>query len=198
MTALQHAYMIPRMEESVEPKFLTYPIASGAKIYLGALVGLNGTGFLVPMTSTTGLICVGVADYENNSAPNGLLDNTSGGDGAFLVSVRRGVFFFNNDTDAVLVTDTLQVCYAKDDNTVCHTGTSKSAAGYVIQVVDGTGQGDENFGAGCWVQVGVGISGLMGPQGATGNPGGATGATGVTGATGHTGATGPTGPTGGT
>ena len=145
MTALQHAYMIPRMEESVEPKFLTFPIASGAKIYLGAMVGLNSTGFLVPMSSTTGLICVGIADYENNSAPNGVLDNTGGGDNAFNVTVRRGVFFVKNDTDAVLVTDTLHVCYAKDDNTVCHTGTSKSVAGYVIQVVDGTAAGDDRL-----------------------------------------------------
>ena len=200
MTALAHGYAIPQMDHEVEPRQLTYPIASGAKIYLGAMVGLNGSGFLVPMTATTGLICVGIADYENNVAPNGVLDNTGGGNGAFLVTVKRGVFLVNNysPTDPVVVTDTLQVVYALDDNTVRHTGAGMSPAGYCIQVTDGTTPGDENFGAGVWVQLGIGVSGLQGPQGATGDPGGATGATGPQGTTGPTGATGATGGNGAT
>jgi hypothetical protein len=145
----------PEFNNSKSLKMLAWPIAASTKLYPGQLVGLNSTGFLVAMSATTGLICVGVAWYEHDAILTPSFDNSTGGDGAFYVTVRRGVQFFHNSTgDAVVVGDTLGVCYAEDDMTVCHTGTSKSATGIVIKLTDGTQPGDQ-YGAGVWVDVGV-------------------------------------------
>lgn len=191
--ALTQGRKVPQLDTVVEPGKLAYPIAAGEKIYVGALVGVNASGFLVNMTGTTGLKCVGTAWHEQGVAPGYAFDNTNGGNAAFMVQVKRGIqFFANRGADPVVPADYWAPCYAYDNATVCHTASGLSAAGYVVMVTDGTNPGDLN-GPGVWVQVGVGISGLQGIQGATGSAGGATGPAGATGATGPVGPTGATG-----
>lgn len=162
---------VPQLDTVVEPGKLAYPIAAGEKIYVGALVGVNSSGYLVNMTATTGLVCVGTAWHEQGSVPGFAFDNTDGGNAAFMVNVKRGIqFFANRGADPVVAADYWKPCYAYDNQTVAHTSTGLSPAGYVVMVTDGTNPGD-TCGAGVWVQVGVGISGIQGAAGATGATG---------------------------
>jgi len=137
---------------------IPYPVAAGVVIYVGGMVGINSSGYLEPMSGKTGLKCVGVAWVEHGFAPltDGKFDNTNGANGAFSLNVRRGVQFFANlGSDPVVITDTLGLCYASDDYTVQHTLGTNSPAGIVMRVTDGTTPGDENYGPGVWVDVGV-------------------------------------------
>lgn len=91
--------------EGVEVEF---PVAASTKIYAGSMVCVNTGGFAVPAADTSGYTFVGVAQEQ--------VDNSSGGDGAKMVRVRRaGVFEF----DAVSLTQAMvgQPMYAVDDHT---------------------------------------------------------------------------------
>lgn len=109
-----------------------HPVAATKKIFIGALVALNATGYAQPGATATGLTAVGVAEEQ--------VDNGAGNDGDVSVTVRRGVFKFKNHSDAVARADVGKTCYIVDDETVAKTdGTgTRSAAGKVIgQEADG-------------------------------------------------------------
>lgn len=119
----------------------SYKVGTGVKIYAGALVALNATGFLVPGSTATTLTAAGRAEVA--------VDNTSGADGAVRCEVTEGVFLFKNSAaDPVVQADVGKDCYIVDDETVAHTnGTNtRSRAGKVREVEA----------AGVWVQLGVG------------------------------------------
>ena len=117
---------------------VVHPVAAAKKIYAGALVVLNATGYAEPGSTATTLIAAGRAEAQ--------VDNSSGADGALTITVRRGVFRFSNHADAVTRTEIGKSCYIVDDQTVAKTsGTStRSVAGKVIDL----------DGSGVWVEVG--------------------------------------------
>ena len=132
---------------------ITVPVASNVKIFAGAIVAANATGFATKGAAATTLTYLGRADE--------FVDNTGGADGAKTIMVRRKkAFKWKNSTDAVVQADLGKVCYIEDDQTVCHTASGKSVAGTVVGVeTDGV-----------WVDV-IGSQGVQGIQGIQGEPG---------------------------
>lgn len=111
-----------------------YPVAANAVIYQGAQVAINGTGYLVPVTTATGLAAVGIATESK--------DNTGGADGALSCKTKRGVFRMDNSTagDEITRSDIGSACYGVDDRTVAKTdgGGTRSAVG-VVDDLNGDG-----------------------------------------------------------
>jgi len=109
---------------------LNLPVGAGAKIYAGALVAINATGYAVRGATSTTLKGVGVAQEQ--------VDNTSGADGSQLIEVDRGnaYRFVNLAGDALTLADIGATAYIVDDQTVAKTngGGTRSAAGKVIDV----------------------------------------------------------------
>lgn len=106
------------------------PVAANAKIFGGAIVAANASGFGAPGSTATTLTYLGRAD--------GFVDNTGGADGAKTVQVRRKkVFkFANAAADLVTQADLGKTCYIVDDQTVAKTNgaNTRSAAGKVVGV----------------------------------------------------------------
>ncbi len=121
MTALSADRNTPQRDG----KDFSYPILTGVKIYAGSIVVLDSSGWAKPGVTATGLVCVGMA-LETK-------DNTSGASGDLSIKVRAGTFqFVNGDTiTKAHIGDTV---YITDDCTVAKLGTSKSPAGYIVDV----------------------------------------------------------------
>ena len=77
MTALSADRNTPQQDGNKQG----YPVAAGAVIYTGALVGINAGGYAVPMSLATGLACVGVAEFQ--------CSNVGGAAGALTVIAQR-------------------------------------------------------------------------------------------------------------
>jgi predicted RecA/RadA family phage recombinase len=110
---------------------IEFPVAAATKIYAGSLVCANAQGFAIPGADTAGLKFLGVALEQ--------VDNTSGGDGAKVVRLRRrGVFEFN----AASITQTMvgDPMYVKDDNTFDDAAgtTNDIKAGVLVKYVTDT------------------------------------------------------------
>ncbi len=121
-----------------------YSLGVGAtqKIFQGAIVCRNATGFAVKGATATTLKALGRAEA--------LADNTSGADGAITVAYRSGCFKFANSAagDLIANADVGNDCFIVDDQTVAKTngGATRSIAGK-IDSVDADG--------GVWVWIGV-------------------------------------------
>lgn len=106
------------------------PVAASTKIYAGSMVGLNSSGYLVPVSAAQGIKPVGRAEET--------VDNTSGANAALNCEVRLGTFKFANSssTDALTQTDVGQLCFAVDDQTVARTSDKgkRMPAGELVQV----------------------------------------------------------------
>lgn len=110
------------------------PVAAAKKIYAGALVAANATGYAVPGSTATTLTYLGRAEA--------FVDNSSGADGAVSVLVRRGRAFrwSNSDTDPVTQARVGKPAYIVDDETVSATdGTSTQSAAGIVHGVDDSG-----------------------------------------------------------
>lgn len=110
------------------------PVAANAKIWKGALVVLNATGYAAPGTTATGLKARGVALRT--------VDNTGGADGDQRVQTEAGlVDFANSGTNAVTRAHIGGNAYIVDDQTVASTdgGGTRSLAG-VIKDLDANGR----------------------------------------------------------
>lgn len=112
-------------------ELIAVPVAAAKKIFAGALVAANATGFATPGAAATTLTYLGRAEES--------VDNTGGADGAKSVMVRRGkAFKFKNAAgDAVTQAELGKICYITDDETVSKTnagGNTQSAAGKVVGV----------------------------------------------------------------
>lgn len=107
------------------------PVADNVKIFPGALVVINASGYCEPATAAASKIAAGT--YRGTK----VLDNTVTGHAAaaFDVPVDMGTFKFINKAGD-LVTQALvgAACYIEDDQTVRLTGTGSSAAGKVHRV----------------------------------------------------------------
>lgn len=183
MTQLASARLTPLQLAPAFQNRNSEPMGTGAVLYLGALVCLNATGFLVRGAISATLKAVGVVADQPGQVPGPSISNP-GADGAKSAQIYyMPVAKFNNDAaDPVVASDKEKACYITDDNTVSHTDASgtKSPAGKVVQLDDATSP----TGAGVWVAVGqlpYAAQGSAGPQGATGTQGpqGPQGATGA-------------------
>ena len=115
------------------------PVGAGSKIFAGALVMRNATGFVVKGATATLHFACGRAELA--------ADNTAGANGAINVQWRAGTFRFANSAAADLIAqaDVGKLCYVVDDQTVAKTdGTgTRSRAGIAARVET----------AGVWVRV---------------------------------------------
>lgn len=112
-------------------ELIAVPIAANVKIFAGALVAANATGYATPGATATTLTYLGRAEEY--------VDNTGGADGAKTVMVRRGraFKFANSAGDAVTQAELGKTCYIVDDETVSKSnagGNTQSAAGKVVGV----------------------------------------------------------------
>lgn len=109
-------------------ELITVPVAAGVKIFAGALVVANATGYAQPGGVATTLTYLGRAEQ--------FVDNTAGANGALTVQVRRKVAFYwaNSVTDPVTQASFGKTCYVVDDATVSATNgaNTQSAAGIVV------------------------------------------------------------------
>lgn len=103
------------------------PVAANAVIFAGALVCLDASGNAVPGTEAEGLTADGRADTHAN--------NAGGAAGAMQVTVRKGIFRWDNAGD-IDRTDIGGTAYIDDDQTVTATSTERSAAGVIVDVDD--------------------------------------------------------------
>ena len=111
-------------------EMISVPVATTVKIFAGALVAANATGYATPGATATTLTYLGRAEEQ--------VDNTGGADGAKTVLIRRKKAFKYKNAGADLVTQAElgKTCYIVDDETVAKTnGTgTRSAAGTVVGV----------------------------------------------------------------
>jgi len=114
-----------------DAEILVVLVAANAKIFAGAIVAANATGFATKGATATTLTYLGRADE--------FVDNTGGADGAKTIQIRRGkAFKFKNSAgDPVTQASLGKLCYITDDETVSATnagGNSQSAAGKVVGI----------------------------------------------------------------
>ena len=121
-------------------RHLILPVKGSTTIYQGALVALDASGYAVPGSKAATLTAAGRAEET--------VANT-GADGEVSIRVARGVFVFDNATDAgkLPAAHVLKPCYIADDQTVTATADGASVAGLVIRVDD----------SGVAVEIGRGI-----------------------------------------
>ena len=132
MTALAADRNTPR-RDGVQFEFA---VATNVKIYAGAIVMKNATGYATKGATATGQKALGIAEE--------LADNTGGADGAIKVKVRRGVFKFAND-GTIAIADIGATAYIVDDQTVAdNDGTGTRSALGTIRDVEADG---------AWVEI---------------------------------------------
>jgi hypothetical protein len=109
-------------ESTACPPTVTRELKAGAKVFKGALVATDATGYAVSGASiqATGLKIWGIATKT--------VDNTAGANGALSVDVLLGVFPFQNGgaaADPVAQADVGAAVFADDDQSIRKTsGTS--------------------------------------------------------------------------
>lgn len=133
MTALTQGRIAKRLADQAFIPLLSMPVKAGAKLFTGALVCTDATGYAVPGSAVTGLKCWGICEGD--------VDNTTGTSGAQWVRVRRGAFNLNVGTsgDALAISDIGAMVFVIDDNTVGKIATARSVAGKFLGFeTDGT------------------------------------------------------------
>lgn len=113
-----------------DPEKFELPVATLKKHYAGGIVCDNGSGYMTPGATATGLIAMGVCTQT--------ADNSTGLDGAINVKFERGAFWFANSAaaDEITIAQRWDACYIVDDQTVAKTDGSatRSRAGLVLDV----------------------------------------------------------------
>jgi hypothetical protein len=112
---------------------LNIGVAGAKKIYAGAIVARDASGYATPGATATTLLGIGRAEAH--------ADNSGGSDGDITVDVRRGIFRFANSAagDEITAAGIGSYCYIVDDQTVARTNGSgtRSVAGRVFDVDSG-------------------------------------------------------------
>jgi hypothetical protein len=128
--AVGAALTADRDTHRVEGDLVSLGVAASKKIYAGSIAAVDANGYATPGATATTLKYLGRAESQ--------ADNSSGSDGDVSVTVRRGIFKWENSSagDAITDADIGATCYIVDDQTVAKTdGTStRSAAGKVFKV----------------------------------------------------------------
>jgi len=100
------------------PDLEAFGVAASTKIYGGAIVAVNSSGYALGATAAATNKVRGIALRQ--------VDNSSGSNGALTVTVVRGWFLLDNGTgvDAITNANIDALCYASDDHTVNLTDSS--------------------------------------------------------------------------
>lgn len=126
MTALTKDFKVAdklNPEDSVQPLLLAFPMAAATTIFAGAIVCTDAAGNAVSGASATAVKVWGRCETQVVNA---------GAAGALFVTVRPGVFAYNNSAggDALAAADIGNVVYVVDDNVVAKTaGAGRIPAG---------------------------------------------------------------------
>lgn len=125
MPALSQPYETHEREGLI----VAYPVKANAKIWKGALVCIDSTGYLIPASDTANLRFVGVA-FES-------VDNTGGANGDKRCRVvKRGTFVYNR-SGSLTQADIGTTVRAATDNEVAKTSANNILVGTVIELLDG-------------------------------------------------------------
>lgn len=108
-------------------RMLNIPVKGGAELTEATMAAINGDGYAAPAAASAGLKVAGCVQRY--------CDNRNGADGEQTVSVKRGVFVWDND-GTIKETDLLKPCYVKDERTVTITADGSSVAGIILEVAD--------------------------------------------------------------
>jgi hypothetical protein len=112
---------------------LNLPMAA-VKVFEGAIVALNSSGYATKGAAATTLRAAGRALAT--------VDNAAGSAGDKTIDVERGIFKYANSasTDTITLADYGKACYIVDDQTVAKTdgSTTRSVAG-IVRGVDTDG-----------------------------------------------------------
>lgn len=108
-------------------RMLNIPAKGGAELTEATMAAINGDGYAAPAAASAGLKVAGCVQRY--------CDNRNGADGEQTVSVKRGVFVWDND-GTIKETDILKPCYVKDERTVTITADGSSVAGIILEVAD--------------------------------------------------------------
>lgn len=108
-------------------RMLNIPVKGGAELTEATMAAINGDGYAAPAAASAGLKVAGCVQRY--------CDNQNGADGEQTVSVKRGVFVWDND-GTIKETDILKPCYVKDERTVTITADGSSVAGIILEVAD--------------------------------------------------------------
>ena len=110
-------------------EFLNIGVAGSTKIYAGAMVAKNTSGYALPAADTAGLIVMGRSEEQ--------VDNSSGSNGDENITIRRNEAFKfkNSTTNAVTIAEIGKDIFVEDDETVSkEPGTNSIIAGKCIDV----------------------------------------------------------------
>ena len=111
-------------------RIIVVPVKADAKINEASLIALDVNGFASEAVKGAGITVIGRSEQY--------VDNSGGADGDVMINVKRGVFIWDNDTDApVEEKDVMKQCYILDSKTVTMTSEANSVAGKVIGLEDG-------------------------------------------------------------
>jgi Ca2+-binding RTX toxin-like protein len=122
---------MPALNQPYEPLekeglLVAYLVKGGVRIWRGALVCVDSSGYLVPASDTANLRFVGVA-FES-------VDNSGGANGAKKCRViKRGTFVYNR-VGSFSQSDLGAVVRAVSDNEVAKTTTNNIAVGTVVEL----------------------------------------------------------------
>lgn len=134
-----------KSKDGVIPFNMSFKVYTGVTIYIGALVALNATGYLVPVTASTTLTIVG-------RAAEGCVAGAAAS-GTYSINVNPGVHKWVNS--AVAACGQAHVgteVYGEDDQTISQTSqTGTLSAAGVMLALDADG--------GVWVQSGTDLIG---------------------------------------
>jgi hypothetical protein len=123
-----------------EGPVLNFKVAADTLLEAGKMGAVNQSGYAIEAAdSTTVAAVIGRIDER--------VDNTGGADGDKSVSMRRGVFSWDNDgTGDGMISLPGKVVYVKDDQTVsASTGTAAVHAGHSLFVDDNGVWVDHDF-----------------------------------------------------
>jgi len=137
MTALAAPRLVPVKGESCGPvRYL--PVKGSTKIYSGATVMLDASGYANPAAAASGnnaFVVAGIAEET--------VDNSAGSDGDLSIRVKANdsdsAFGFNNHgSDTCVAADIGKLVYATDDNVVANaqSSTNRPLVGYIHSIDD--------------------------------------------------------------
>ncbi len=145
MAALEKNRDTPRLATAPIVELLTLPVKGGVEIFVGALVGLDADGYLVPADSDATLKIAGRAEQH--------IDASDADDGDLTCDVKQGTFKWGNGSSSITIADVGEFCFADDDQTVEKHGDAgaRPPAGVIVGLEDD----------GVWVETRLSLSAVL-------------------------------------
>lgn len=107
------------------------PVAAGARLFAGRMVGINAGGFAVAGDSTAAVAIVGIAQER--------IDNRDGADGEQSIDVRRGTFLLKPGAAGITRAAYGKPVKAVDDESVALIDAGGGVAAGIVRDVDADG-----------------------------------------------------------